>query len=159
MTTDPNKQLIFILDDDESATELLEEYINKKLSDIDVYAFNTCYDMIHHPLIKDCSLFIIDIELDADAKGNEVADELFKNKFNKPYLFMSGKAYDFECFQQYDYTYDFIKKPLDLNKLMNRITVLLKVSDTYRLHEMEEKKLKFSLKEVFDYTNIYMIIL
>jgi transcriptional regulator with PAS, ATPase and Fis domain len=42
---------------------------------------------------------------------------------------------------------------------MNRISVLLKVSDTYRLHEMEEKKLKFSLKEVFDYTNIYMVIL
>lgn len=152
-------QIIFILDDDKDVTKMLEEFIIVKIPNLNVFVFNNYDDMVNHNLIEDCSLFIIDIELESSIKGNEVADELFKNKLNKPYLFMSGKSYNFEDFNTTTYTYDFIKKPFNLNELLNRIVVLLKVSKTYKHHENEEEKLRNSIKELFDYTNMYMIIL
>lgn len=154
-----DKQIIFILDDNVDITKILEEYLNKKIPDIEVYGFSTCGDMMQHPLIEECCLFIIDIELNTEIKGNEVAATLFKNEYNIPYLFMSGKNYEYECFSSYNYTYDFIKKPFNLDKLLNRIKVLLKVGTTYKKHQIEKQKLQMNLKEVFDYTNIYMVIL
>lgn len=156
---DDNKQIIFILDDEEGITKLFEGCINKKIPDVVVYSFNKTNSMMEHPLIKDVSLFIIDIELDFKNVGHEVANELFKNKLKVPYLFISGQPYDFECFSKYEYTYDFIEKPCNMNKLMNRIAVLLKVSKVYKRHEKEESNLKMNLRDLFDYTNFYMLIL
>ena len=156
---DNDKKIIFVLDDNKDITKVLKEIITNKIPNVDVYIFNRCVDMIEHSLVEEANLFIIDIELNAELKGNEVAAELFKNEFNIPYLFMSGKNYEYECFENYDYTYDFILKPFDTDKLINRIKVLLKVSETYKRHKIEQKKLQLSLKELFDYTNIYMLIL
>jgi len=156
---DNDKKIIFILDDNEDITTTLQEIIVKKIPDVVVYSFNRCNNMIEHCMVNKADLFIIDIELNAELKGNQVADELFKNEFNIPYLFMSGKNYEYECFENYDYTYDFILKPFDSNKLINRIKVLLKVSNVYIKHKEEKEKLQINLKEVFDYTNIYMLIL
>ena len=154
-----NKQVIFILDDEIKVTNMLKEYLNKKIPDVYVYTFNTCADMMKHPVLLDVCLFIIDIELGTDIRGNQVAHEIYKNKLNIPYLFISNENYEYECFSRYGYTYDFIKKPFDLNMILNRILVLLKVGKTYHDHEIEKKKLEFNLKGLFDYTNIYMIIL
>lgn len=156
---DDNKQVIFILDDDIGVTRLLKETINKKIPEVFVYCFQTCDKMMVHPVIDEVGLFIIDIELDSNLKGNQVANELFKNELNVPYLFMSGSDYEYECFSEYGYTYDFIKKPCDTDKLINRILVLLKVGIAYKKHEIEKRKLQINLKELFNYTNIYMLIL
>ncbi len=153
------KQQIFILDDEVEIITMLKTFLNKKVPDADIYTFTKCIDMIEHPMIDKTCLFIIDIELNSILKGNEVAHELFKNKYNKPYLFMSGKDYKYKCFQHYDYIYDFIKKPFDLNKLLNRIAVLLKVGIAHQRYEHYEHNLKMSLKDLFDFTNIYMLIL
>ena len=154
-----DNKVIFILDDEKNVTNMLKELIVKKIPNVDVYIFNRCADMLEHHMIENSNLFIIDIELNAELKGNEIAAKLFKNEFNIPYLFMSGKNYKYECFEKYDYTYDFILKPFDTDKLANRIKVLLKVSETYKRHQREQKMLQLSLKELFDYTNIYMLIL
>jgi len=157
--SDVIKQVIFILDDNKEITTMLKEMIEKKIPNVDIYSFNRCNDMMMHSAITEANLFIIDIELNSELKGNEIADELFKNEFNIPYLFMSGKNYEYECFEKYEYTYDFILKPFNTDKLVNRIKVLLKVSKAYKRHKIEQTKLQLSLKELFDYTNIYMLIL
>ncbi len=154
-----NKQIIFVLDDDKEITKMLKEVIVIKIPNAEVHTFNRCVDMMQHELVTEANLFIIDIELNEKIKGNQVAAELFKNKLDIPYLFISGKNYEFECFEKYDYTYDFIQKPFEPSKLINRIKVLLKVSETYKRHKVEQTKLQISLKELFDYTNIYMLIL
>ena len=154
-----NKRVIFILDNEVDITNVLKEYLSKEIPNALVYTFNNCSDMMKHPLILDVCLFIIDIELETNVKGHQIAHELFKNKIDVPFLFISGKNYEYECFSDYNYTYDFIKKPFDLNKLLNRILVLLKVGEKYINHSIEKQQLQINLKEVFDYTNIYMLIL
>jgi len=153
------KQVIFILDDDESVALMIEQYLKDSIPDNDIYSFTKCVDMYEHSEFYNMSLLIIDIKLSNKVHVNEIAYELNNNDFNIPYLFISGKNYDYECFNKYDYTYDFIKKPFDLNELLNRVKVLLKVSKTYKLHATQQSKLQVSLKELFDYTNIYLLIL
>jgi len=156
---DDTKQIIFILDDDKDIVQLQTEYLCAKIPNIDVHGFTNCFDMINHPDIKNVSLCIIDIELKLNKSGNEIANEMYKNKLDIPYLFMSGKDYKFECFEDYKFTYDFLKKPINLNMLLIRVKILLKVSRNYKLHDKEKTKLQVSLKELFDYTNIYLLIL
>jgi len=157
--SDDTKQIIFILDDDKDIVQLQIEYLCAKIPDVDIKGFTNCFDMINHPDLKNVSLCIIDIELNLDKPGNEIAKEMYENKLDIPYLFMSGKNYNFECFEDYQFTFDFIQKPIDLNMFLTRVKVLLKVSKNYKLHSIEKTKLQVSLKELFDYTNIYLLIL
>lgn len=153
-----DKQIIFILDDVNDVLVVLRNYLIVKLPDTAIYTFTTFDSLINHPLVKKVSLFIIDIELHNNKTGDQAAVELHRLN-HAPFLFMSGLNYNFDSFEGYDLTYDFIKKPFDMKQTLNRIKVLLKVSSTYDDHVNEKTKLKVSLRELFDYTNIYLLIL
>jgi PAS domain S-box-containing protein len=125
------KQVIFILDDEKQIRNMLKEYLGIKIPNVDLYTFSNFIEMMEHPMLEYISLLIIDIELHSEMKGYDIVEELFSKNYDIPYLFMSGLPYDFDYFKDNEYTYDFIKKPVDLKKLLNRITVLLKVSNKY----------------------------
>ena len=154
-----DKQVVFILDDDKEITSLLKNFLNDKMPYLDVFSFNTCRELFSHPKLPEVCLCIIDIELNEKKKGNEVAQKLFENRSEIPYLFMSGQPYEYECFTSYKYTYDFILKPVNLEMMVNRIKVLLTVSKKYKQLNDEKYELQISIKELFDYTNIYMLVL
>jgi PAS domain S-box-containing protein len=153
-----SNQIVFILDDEKSITEVLDNYLKEHLKDVDVYTFNTKKELLKHPLVKDVSLFVLDIDLHNHLTGDEVALELNKIT-DAPYLFMSGRGYTFDKFQNTDFTCDYLSKPFELGVALNRIKLLLKVSRTYKDYINEKENLKVSLKELFVYTNIYMVIL
>lgn len=151
-------QVIFVLDDDDAYLRFFQQAVEKHIKNIEIYTFNKTKDMLNHSKLKDVSLFAIDIELENE-NGFDVAKELSKDH-DVPMLFMSGKEnYNFEYFEDSDLTYDFIRKPLDVNICINRIKVLLKVSKVYKTHVIEKKRLQLSLKELLDYTNLYMVVL
>jgi len=151
-------QIIFILDDVSDVLVVLKDYLETKLPFVKIFTFTTFDQLTKHPLVKKASLFIIDIELHNNKTGDQAALELHRLN-HAPFLFMSGLDYNFDSFEGYNLTYDFIKKPFDMKQTLNRIKVLLKVSETYTDHIFEQTKLKVSLRELFDYTNIYLIIL
>lgn len=152
------EQIIFILDDVSDVLVVLKDYIIVKLPNAVIHTFTTFDNLIKHPLVKKASLFIIDIELHNNKTGDQAALELHRLN-HAPFLFMSGHDYNYDSFEGYDLTYDFVKKPFDMLQTLNRIKVLLKVSSTYSDHIFEQSKLKVSLRELFDYTNIYLLIL
>lgn len=154
-----NKQIIFILDDVHDVLVILKNYLIEKLKNVEIHTFTKYDTLIKHPLVKKASLFIIDIELnDINKTGDQAALELHRLN-HAPFLFMSGLGYNFDSFEGYDLTYDFVKKPFDMKQTLNRIKVLLKVALTYDDHIDQQTKLKVSLRELFDYTNIYLLIL
>ena len=153
-----NNQIIFILDDDTDTLESLKKYISSKISSIEIYTFNTYDEMRINRLISKVSLFIIDINLKDIKTGDQVAIELHQ-QYASPFLLVSGLDYDYDSFDGHGLTYDFIKKPIIFKQLINRIKVLLKVSETYNDHINEKARLTVSLRELFDYTNIYLLIL
>lgn len=155
---DNGKQIIFILDDVNDVLIVLKNYLIEKLNNTEIHTFTTFDQLISHPLVKKVSLFIIDIELHNNKTGDQAAMELHRIN-HAPFLFMSGHDYNFDSFEAYDLTYDFVKKPFDMKQILNRIKVLLKVSLTYDNHVHEKTKLRVSLRELFDYTNIYLLIL
>ncbi len=152
------KQIVFILDDVKDVLSILRDYLLFKLPNVEVYTFTTYNTMKKHPLLKQASLFIIDIVLSNNTTGDQVAMEIHRMN-HSPFLFMSGLDYNYDSFEDSNLTYDFIKKPFDMKQTLNRIKVLLKVSETYSSHVDETTKLRISLRELFDYTNIYMVIL
>jgi len=152
-------QIIFILDDDESIISVMKEYIGKNIPNIKIYTFTDHMDMLNNPLLLKVSLFIIDIHLNSNVAGYDVAAKIYSCGMNVPFLFISGGDYNYEYFEKFKFTYDFISKPFDQILAVNRIKVLLKVSNSYKIHETEKMKLQVSLKELFDYSNIYMVIL
>ena len=149
-----NNQIIFILDDDTDTLESLKKYISSKISSIEIYTFNTYDEMRINRLISKVSLFIIDINLKDIKTGDQVAIELHQ-QYASPFLLVSGLDYDYDSFDGHGLTYYFIKKPIIFKQLINRIKVLLKVSETYNDHINEKARLTVSLRELFDYTDEY----
>ena len=153
-----DKQIIFLLDDDESVRKLYRRRFENSLPEVDIYTFENYEDLKEHPLLKKASLFIYDILLGDNKTGDQVALEV--TKINPaPVLFISGADFNYELFNGNDFTHDFIVKPPDLGIMINRVKVLLKVSKTYECFRNEQDQLKLSLREVFNHSNLYLLIL
>lgn len=153
-----NKRLIFLLDDEPAITDILKRGIEKSFEDVEVITFNTCKEFDDHPDLEKVALFIYDIGLQDHLSGDQIACKI--HKINPaPVLFISGVKHDFSKFDTSVITYDFIAKPFNLDLITNRIKLLLKVSKTYECFQSEQNLLKLSLKEVFDHSNLYLLIL
>lgn len=155
-----NKHIIFILDDVPEIIEILTSYFDSICDDYEIYGFTDYNKLLNHPLLPNVSLGIFDIKLPG-IRGCVVADKI-KNKLNInfPFLFMSGEPYKFKDFSKYNFTYDYISKPItNYDSFCNRVRVLLQVSTAFKQHQKERLQLQLSLKDLFNFTNIYMLIL
>lgn len=152
------KQIIFLLDDEEDICLVCKEFIKAYLPEIDIYTFTSYDEFKIHELLPNVSLFIYDIMLNNEITGDKIALEI--NKINKsPVLFISGLNYNFDSFRDIEFTYDFITKPIDSSSMINRIKLLLKFSTYYKSFIFEKNKLYISIKELMDYSNIYMVVI
>jgi len=142
-----DKQIIFILDDEDQILEMFKKFLSDMAPSYDVFCFNNHEDLLKHPLLKYVSLFIFDVNLRGDITGDELALQIHDQDHPAPFLFMSGKGYTFESFNDKDLTYDYLSKPFNLDSGLNRIKVLLKVSEQYRSHQDEKTKFQITLKE------------
>ena len=153
-----DKQIIFLLDDDEAIQKVTKAYIERILPEVETYIFSTYDELRNHSLLRKVSLFIYDIALENHLDGFEVAKEIAKINA-APVLFMSGLNYNFDAFAHDKITYDFAPKPLDFKAVIHRVKILLKVSKTYYDYKQENAQLQMSLRGVFAHSNLYLLIL
>jgi len=150
---------IFVLDDEKVICELYSEMIKKYIGHCDVFTFTNSKDMLEHPRIKKTNLFIVDVNLGSET-GCEVMNKVVK-KIDRSLacLFVSGHNYDIDDFYTTEYTYDYISKPVNSTLLINRIRVLLQVSEKYKLLEHDKSLVEGSLLDLINYSNLYVLIL
>ncbi len=154
-----NKYIIFMLDDDIMILDAYQHLFQKLLPECITYTFNNSNEMLNHRKLQHVDLFIIDVEL-KHMYGWDVMNLVCKKR-NKcsTCLFISGKEYELKNFDCVACTFDFIKKPANTTIFINRIKVLLQVSSKYKQLEFGKQQVELCLYELFNHTNIYVVIL
>jgi PAS domain S-box-containing protein len=162
----PNN-LIFIIDDQVEICEIIEQVIIRNISNIRVKTFTDVNDMLSDPDILDVDLFVIDVFL-GNYDGRDLCDLIIDKGNNSPVLFVSGRLVTADFFEDTKncYAVDFIEKPFVLPILINRIKVLLALSNTYQQLqdkiEEEQKKVKFReqmMWDLFNHSHFYVIVI
>jgi DNA-binding response OmpR family regulator len=153
------KPIIFILDDDKEVLNMLEEFLSKNTIESDVYKFTKIDKMMNHKSFKYVDLFILDIRLGTKKTGKDVCTDILNLRKYSTCLFVSGVDYSFDSFSDLDCTFDFIKKPFSLGVFNNRVKTLLRLSKEYRRFEKTKIKISLSLIDLFDYSDLYIILL
>ncbi len=159
MNSDNLRKIIFILDDDPGILKLCDVYLRRSKIPCDIYIFNNYKEMINHPCIDNASLIIIDIFLDG-ITGPQVCEIILDKSCSlTTFLFISGKDFEYDDFSNLCCTYDFIKKPFTKIEFTNRCKLLINISDRLSDLSQVKRKIEIGLWDVFNYSNIYLLIL
>lgn len=154
-----NKQIIFMLDDETSVIKAYTEILSRLLPDCIVYGFDNTEEMLTHEKLNIADLFIVDVEL-KNLYGWDVMNKVCNMRDKSTTcLFMSGRGYELKNFDGVACTYDFIQKPANTSIFVNRIKVLLQVSHEYKQLEFSRRQVELCLYELFNHTNLYVIVL
>ncbi len=150
---------VFILDDDEQVADVAAKMIEKSNIPCDVITFTEKAPMLAHKNIVDVDLFIVDVNLGDTHNGKEACEKIRKINSIAPFLFISGFDYDYNSFLELDCTFDFIQKPFSTAIFTNRVNTLLNLSKEIRKINDEKKQIEISIVDIFDYSDIYLVIL
>jgi FixJ family two-component response regulator len=154
---------IFILDDNETFLKLTSNILIKGMK-CEVYTFTSSKEMFLYKYLQDADLFIIDIMLQEET-GFEVLDKLSKTgSFNPPpILFISGfgDLIDFDEFKKREFKgiFDYMSKPINSDSLLNKISLLLKVSVYQKQQTIIQKNYDTALWNMLYYSNFYFLVL
>jgi PAS domain S-box-containing protein len=157
-------RIIFVLDDDEAINKVCEAYLRKSQILCTVYTFTDYNSMLNHKELNNVSLFVLDINLNNIINGLDVCTMLPQHLIlTSTFLFISGavsdEIFEHKKFQKLKCTYDFIEKPFSRYIFTNRCKLLIDVSDKLHAIHNTKRKIELSLWDVFNYSNIYLIIL
>lgn len=145
------KSMIYILDDCESTTFLIKKWLEL---DFDVEIFHSPLSFIDRFKKSRPDLCILDVQLNDNRNGLDVLKEIqITGKVHLPFIFISTEIQDFR--KRYAYqlgAVDFIKKPLDKEELVHKISNILRLikSDTDAPEEfiiLDEDNLCFIIQE------------
>jgi PAS domain S-box-containing protein len=154
-------KLVFVVDDDVDLLDTITDDL--KLRKYKYAAISSAEELLKRNDLDNASLFIIDIRLNSK-DGVEVSQELYKMGYAQPRLFMSG-YYDEETFLEiskkveFSYPFDFISKPVSLEVLNNRISVLMTICKYHVLLMREREKVTNIIWEMFEHSLIYIVVL
>lgn len=151
--------LVFILDDEESILQQTEKSLSENI-DCTIKVFQDYKNLINDEDLENVDLFIVDVFLAQEQDGRELCGELTKLNPTAPILFMSDNDIEKASFKAFNCNlYDFISKPLPLKVFLNRVEVLLKVSQKYRCLQDKKEYAEKLLWELFNYCNFYIVVL
>jgi PAS domain S-box-containing protein len=154
------KSIIFVLDDDKQILDMISNFLQQSSLNYEIYNFTNVDEFIDHPKIKYADLFILDVKLGSNKKnGKDVCNDILRIRNYATCLFVSGGDYDFDSFTDIDCTFDFIKKPFSVGIFNNRVKTLLRVSREYKRFEITKLRIGLSLVDIFDYSDLYIILL
>jgi DNA-binding response OmpR family regulator len=150
---------IFILDDEDQFLEIMKSFLIGSDIPCNVSTFTKPEDLLSQTNIKDVDLFIIDINLKTALDGREVCSEILKINKYAVFLFNSGYDYNYNSFINLDCTFDYIQKPVTHPIIINRTKTLLHLSKELKKINKTKKKIELSLRDIFDYSDIYLLVL
>jgi len=159
MNSDDSRKIVFILDDDPTILNVCSRFLRSSKLPVDIYTFTNYKELLEHPYINNVSLFVLDVLLDG-MTGPKVCEILLSKSCSmSTFLFISGKDFKYDEFSELGCTYDFIMKPFTKEEFTNRCKLLINVSDKlYNIYQTK-KKIEIGLWDVFNYSNIYLLIL
>jgi CheY-like chemotaxis protein len=122
--------MVFIIDDDAMSLAMLAEMIGAGFPGAEVATFTGAAGLLEHEQLEDADLFIIDIQLNAEMDGRELALSLPKTCRRRPFLFISGYPIEDDFFVGLDGLdiFDFIAKPFNLRLFHHRVGILLDIA-------------------------------
>jgi PAS domain S-box-containing protein len=152
---------IFILDDNESIIELYESFLEHSDISCKINTFTDPKKMLSQKNLEDIDLFILDVKLESELEldGKIVCSEIMKRNKYSIFLFISGHSYNYDSFVYLDCSFDYIQKPCSNVVLINRTKTLLHLSKELKKINKTKKKIELSLRDIFDYSDIYLIVL
>jgi len=161
------KKLIYIIDDEEDICTIMKDQLELSFPNVIVKTFYDPKYLLSDSNLLDVDLYIIDIIL-GTVDGRDICNHIVELGSNVPVLFVSGHIVtdDFFTSTSKCYATDFIEKPYKSAVFINRVTVLLSLSDLYRRLEIkikeEESKVKFRERmvwDVFNHSYFYVVVI
>jgi len=129
-----DKVKILIIDDDKQYLQMLKEIIVSRFKKAYVKTFYNPDDFLIECKKKDSHLFIVDIKIKQKQKGlivdgRDLCSQISRECFDTPFLFVSGYPITEEMFfpKVANCFYDFVGKAQNIEILLNRIKILLKL--------------------------------
>jgi DNA-binding response OmpR family regulator len=153
------KKLIYVLDDCESTTFILQKW----LSDLfDVETFQTPIGFIDRFKEKKPCLCILDVQLNANRNGMDVLKEVQMDakKENIPFIFISQDDQAFRKSNAYQLgAVDYLKKPLVRDELQYKVSNIINliypsISEIDKILNLDEGNLTFTVQK--DDNNIFI---
>ena len=146
-----NKSKIYLLDDCESTTFLIKKWLDQEF---DVEVFHSPLNFMERFKKHKPDLCILDVQLNDNRNGLDVLKEIqLAGKVSLPFIFISTEIQDFR--KKYAYqlgAVDFIKKPLDKNELVHKLSNILTLINPKSAVEnefisLDEDNLCFTIQE------------
>jgi PAS domain S-box-containing protein len=150
---------IFILDDNKPLIELYESFLEHSDISCKISTFTDPKKMLSQKNLEDIDLFILDVKLENKLDGKMVCSEIMKRNKYSIFLFVSGYDYNYDSFVYLDCSFDYIQKPCSNTILINRTKTLLHLSKELKKINKTKKEIELSLRDIFDYSDIYLIVL
>ncbi len=152
---------IALIDDDELIRSAIKNVIHMRLNNVEVIEFECMSnDFISDFQKEKFDLVVTDVSLGQSKLSHECLQEIIEECDRvPPILFISGLNYSFETFQNLKCVYDFIDKPFNSDVFVNRIKLLLRVSDKSQKLRKEIISKNKSLWDIFNYSNFYVCML
>lgn len=130
-----NQQNIVVLDDDEDSLMFLKTVL-KPFSECNVkyYDYPTA-EFCKYVHENQIDLFVMDIRLGKFENGIKLSEDIIYKKRGSLFLFISGYDYDKSDFNHLNgkCVYDFLQKPLDIEKFVIVVSTLLNIASTYKI--------------------------
>lgn len=151
--------IITIVDDNLDFLDYATILLTEKIPGCKVYTFSDPHEIFKKEEVCNTDLFILDVELQSDLNGKDLCLSLTEVCPHSTYLFVSGFDYDFEAFSDLRCTYDFISKPIRGQLLKVRTQILLNVANHYKTLGEDIKRIKSSLYELINHSNLYLLLI
>lgn len=130
-----DKQNIIVLDDDNDSLTLFKNILQAfPECNIKYYDYPTT-DFCDYVWKNQIDLFIMDIRLGKFENGIKLSEDIIYKKRGSLFLFISGYTYKKTDFDHLNgkCVYDFLQKPLDIEKFVIVVSTLLNIASTYKV--------------------------